>query len=138
MNYENYIAVDWAQNNMAVARMTKSSEQVKVFEGPSNVKDLRVYLKGLSGSKILSIEESTASQWLYTELKGSVEMLIICDPSRNRLLLEGPKNDKIDARKTVRLLRAGLLKEVFHSGEDFIYIRKIVSGYEDLIVLASD
>jgi transposase len=32
----------------------------------------------------------------------------------------------------VQLLRAGLLKPVFHSGDDFIYLRKLVSGYQDL------
>ena len=30
-------------------------------------------------------------------------------------------------------MRSGLLKKVFHSGDDFIYLRKIVSGYEDVV-----
>ena len=46
---------------------------------------------------------------------------------------EGAKTDKIDAEKLVHLLRSGLLKKVFHSGDDFIYLRKIVSGYEDVV-----
>jgi hypothetical protein len=41
--------------------------------------------------------------------------------------------DKIDAKKLVMLLKAGLLKEVYHTGSKFIELRKIVSGYEDTI-----
>ena len=51
----------------------------------------------------------------------------------DRLLSEGAKTDKIDSEKLVHLLRSGLLKQVFHSGDDFIYLRKIVSGYEDIV-----
>lgn len=131
--YEHYIAIDWAQENMAVARMTDKLDKIKTFEGPSDVRGLRAYLKELRGAKIMTIEESTASQWLYTELRSDVDKLLICDPYRNRLLSEGAKNDKIDAEKLVKLLRAGMLKEVYHSGDDFIHLRKITSGYEDLI-----
>jgi hypothetical protein len=34
-----------------------------------------------------------------------------------------PKNDKIDALKLLELLRAGLLKPVFHSGDRFMEYR---------------
>jgi len=90
-------------------------------------------LKNLKGAKILAIEETNTSQWLYTELMGYVNKILICDPHRNSLLNEGPKTDKIDAIKLVQLLKAGLMKEVFHSTDKFIYLRRIVSSYEDLI-----
>ena len=54
-------------------------------------------------------------------------------PTETELLSEGAKTDKIDAGKLVHLLRSGLLKKVFHSGDDFIYLREIVSGYEDVV-----
>ncbi len=133
MKYDHYIAVDWAQSNMAIARMTVKSNAIKATDVKADVSELQIYLKSLKGTKALTIEESTASQWLYTELKDHVDELLICDPCRNKLLSEGPKNDKIDAQKLVHLLRSGLLKRVFHSGDDFIYLRKIISGYEDVI-----
>ena len=58
---------------------------------------------------------------------------MVCDPYRNHLLSDGPKNDRIDAEKLVKLLRAGLLKPVFHSGDALHSLRKIVSGYEDVV-----
>ena len=45
---------------------------------------------------------------------------VICDPRRNKLLSEGPKTDKIDAAKLVQLLKAGLVKEVYHSTDKYI------------------
>jgi len=131
--YDHYIAIDWAATNMAIARMTKKSNQITVIDVPSDIKELQLYLKNLKGSIILAIEETSTSQWLYTELIKHVDEIFICDPHRNRLLSEGPKTDKIDASKLVQLLKADLLKEVFHSTDKFIYLRRLVSGYEDLI-----
>jgi len=131
--YDHYIAIDWSIENMAIARMTKKSNKITVIDVPSDIADLQAYLKNLKGTKILAIEETTTSQWLYTELKDYVDRIIICDPNRNRLLNEGPKTDKIDAAKLVQLLKAGLMKEVYHSTDKFLYLRRIVSGYEDLV-----
>ncbi len=131
--YDHYIAIDWAATNMAIARMTKKSNKITAIDVPSDIKELQFYLKRLKGTKILTIEETSTSQWLYTELKEYVDKILICDPYRNRLLEEGPKTDKIDATKLVQLLKAGLMKEVFHSNDKFIYLRRIVSGYEDLV-----
>lgn len=131
--YDHYIAMDWSSINMAIARMTKKSNKITVIDVPSDIKELQVYLKNLKGRKILAVEETTTSQWLYTELRDYVDKIVICDPHRNKLLNEGAKTDKIDACKLVQLLKAGLMKEVFHSSDKFLYFRRIVSGYEDLV-----
>ena len=127
--YDHYVAVDWSKNNMAIAKMTNHSDIPKVVDVQTDVEDLKVYLKQLKGSVILTVEESTPAQWLYTELNGLVSKMIVCDPYRNKLLNEGSKTDKIDAKKLVKLLKAQLLKEVYHSGEDFLKLRKLVRGY---------
>lgn len=131
--YDHYIAIDWAIKNMAIARTTKKSNKVTVIDVPSDIGNLQIYLKNLRGSKILVLEETTTAQWLYTELNDYVDKIIICDPHRNKLLSEGAKTDKIDATKLVQLLRAGLVKEVYHSADKFLYLRRLVSGYEDLV-----
>ena len=131
--YDHYIALDWAQTNMAIARMTNCANKITSIDVRADIRELRVYLTQLKGSKLLTFEETTTSQWLYTELKPYVNEILVCDPYRNRLLSEGPKTDRIDAEKLVQLLRANLLKPVFHSGEDFIYLRKFISGYQDLV-----
>jgi transposase len=131
--YDHYIAIDWSMINMAIARMTKKSNKITLIDVPSDIVELKVYLKNLSGTKIVTIEETTTTQWLYAELVEYVDKIVICDPLRNRLLSEGPKTDKIDASKLVQLLKANLVKEVYHSTDTFLYLRRVISGYEDLI-----
>lgn len=131
--YDHYVALDWSECNMAIARMTRKAPGVKVIDVPSDVGELKLYLRNLVGSKILVIEETTTTQWLYTELVGEVNRLVVCDPYRNRLLSEGAKNDKIDAEKLVRLLKSGMLKEVYHGQGVFVELRRLVSGYEDMV-----
>ena len=49
--YDHYIAVDWSIRNMAIARMTGKSNKISVVDVPSDVSELRLYLKNLRGSK---------------------------------------------------------------------------------------
>ena len=132
-SYDYYIALDWSQSNMAIARMTKCTKEPTVIDVPSSVEELKIYLKNLQGRKILTIEETSTTHWLYVELKEYVERILICDPYRNRLLSEGPKNDKIDAGKLCKLLKAGLLKEVYHSLNKAYELRKLISSYDDIV-----
>ena len=49
--YDHYIAIDWSQVNMAIARMTKKSDKKIVKDVPSDIKDLQAYLKNLKGKR---------------------------------------------------------------------------------------
>jgi len=132
--YNHYVAIDWSTTVMSIARMSSNSNYPQVVKDlPATVVSIKKYLKELKGKIILTIEETTGAQWLYVELKDFVEKFIICDPYRNSLLKEGPKNDHKDARDLCRLLRAGMLKEVYHSNDDNYGIRKLASSYIDLI-----
>ena len=131
--YQNYIALDWSKTTMAIATISQDSEKIPVKEAPADLKDLKLFLSKLPGSKILTFEETTTAQWLYTELVNYVDEILVCNPHRNRLLSDGPKTDKVDAKKLAQLLKANLLKPVFHSGDFFFSLRKFVSGYDDLV-----
>ena len=104
--FDHYIAVDWAQRNMAISRMTTQSGKIRTIDVPSDIEELKLYLGGLRGTKILAFEETTPAHWLYTELKPFADEIVVCDPYRNRLLSEGPKTDKIDAAVLADLLRS--------------------------------
>ena len=132
-SFDHYLALDWSMKVMAVAHMAKRMREPRVFERRSDLRELKEYLTGLNGRKVLAIEETTTAQWLYLELVDHVDHIIICDPFRNRLLSDGPKTDKIDAAKLCLLLRAGLLKAVFHSASDLYELRHLVSAYDDLV-----
>jgi transposase len=114
--------------------MSKHSNEITAIDVPSNIKALKTYISQMNGTKILTFEESSPAQWLYTELIDGVDEIIVCEPYHNHLLKSGPKTDKTDAKKLLKLLRADMLKPVFHCTDDFINIRKLVSGYDDLIL----
>jgi transposase len=132
--YDHYLALDWAQSNMAVAHSTRNSQDIDTIDVVSDVGALRRYLSQFKGEKILTFEESAPAQWLYTELIDTVDEIIVCEPYANHLLKVGPKSDRMDAMKLLRLLRANMLKPVFHCTDEFVFVRKLVSGYEDLIM----
>jgi transposase len=129
--YDHYIAMDWSESNMAIARMGKKDLEPKVIDVPTELKVLKKYLSDLAGKKILTIEETTTSHWLYVELHDYVDKIFICDPYRNRLLSDGPKTDRIDAGKLCKLLKNGMMKEVYHSTDEMYELRKLVSYYDD-------
>lgn len=131
--YDHYVAVDWSAAIMAIAHTTDPRRAPGVFERPADLKELRAYLGALSGRVLLTFEETTSAQWLYLELCDRVTRIIICDPYYNRLLVHGSKTDKIDAQKLCTLLCGGLLKEVFHQSSELYEMRRLVSGYEDVV-----
>lgn len=132
--YDHIVAFDYAESNTAIARLTKRGKEPTVKEGKFQIADLRLYLEQLTGTVVLVIEETTTSQYLYCELLASVDRILICDPHRNRLLNEGAKTDKIDAQKLALLARGGLLREVFHTTDGLIDLRKLASAYQDVVV----
>lgn len=131
--FDHYLALDWSLVNMSIARITSKTKQPIIIDVPANLKNLKDYIKNLNGRKILTIEETTTSQWLFVELIDYVDQIVICDPYRNRLLSDGPKTDKIDAGKLCLLLKNGLLKEVYHTTDSLYDLRMLVSGYDDQV-----
>jgi transposase len=119
--------------SMAIAHIGRRNRDPEVFERPSSIKALKQYLGSLKGRTIITFEETTTAQWLYVELRDCVDRVFVCNPRHNRLLCQGPKTDKIDASKLCLLLRAGLLKEVFHTMNDLYELRLLVSAYQDLV-----
>jgi len=131
--YDHYVAVDWSLETMAIGHLSRRDDHPRVFERPSDLKELKEYLASLKGRTILTLEESGSAHWLYLELLDCVERIVVCDPFHNKLLCHGPKTDKIDAGKLCELLRAGLLKEVYHSDNGLYELRTLVSAYQDIV-----
>jgi len=131
--FDHYVAIDWSLSTMAIAHMSRRDTTPRVFERPSDLKELKTYLGSLKGRIIITFEETGSAHWLYLELVDCADRILICDPFQNRLLFHGPKTDKIDARKLCDLLRAGLLKEVYHSDSALYELRLLVSAYEDVV-----
>jgi transposase len=90
------------------------------------------FLQGLRGELQLTLEEGTWAAWLYDVLLPHVHQLVICDPRRNGLLKEGSKNDRVDARKLSELLRAGMLRPVYHKENGLRTLRELARTYQTI------
>jgi len=89
-------------------------------------------IRSFQGTKALTFEEGALSQWLYVLLKGEVDELVVANPvaiARS----SAAKTDFLDATELADLLRVGRLKSVFHSADERMELRTLISGYEDLV-----
>lgn len=100
---------------------------VKTSEGT-----LLGFLKTLPGEKILTVEESHVSQWVYVLLNDKVQKLIVCNPVHLGKK-QGPKTDYRDALNLAQALRGNFLRAVYHDESHWIQLRVLVSGYLDLV-----
>jgi Vitamin B12 dependent methionine synthase, activation domain/Transposase len=87
------------------------------------------FVRGLRGSLHLTFEEGTWATWLYNLLKPRVTEIVVSNPRRNALLKEGGKSDRIDARKLAELLRANLLKLVYHGEHAVRTLKELARSY---------
>jgi transposase len=89
--------------------------------------------RALRGQVQVTFEEGTHAAWLYDMLHKTKAGVIVCDPRKNRLLQDGNKSDRVDARKLAQLLRAGLLSPVYHSEHGTRDLKELVRSYEYLV-----
>jgi transposase len=90
------------------------------------------FLRGLSGTLHLTFEEGTQSHWLYELTRPLVAEVVVCNPRRNHLLKEGSKSDRVDASKLAELLRAGLVKPVYHGAPGVRPLKELAHAYDHL------
>src|SRR5438093_4144733 len=91
-------------------------------------------VQSLSGPLHVTFGETTQAAWLYEVVRAYVTEVVVCDPRRNKLLGEGSKADKPDARKLAELLRAGMLRSVYHGHEATRKLKELVRAYETLSI----
>jgi transposase len=90
-------------------------------------------LQSLSGPLHVTFEETTQAEWLYEVVRAWVAEVVVCDPRRNKLLREGSKADKIDARRLAELLRVGMVRGVYHGNHGTRNLKHLASGYQTLV-----
>lgn len=107
-----------------------SKRRVNTNEG-----EILAFVRSVKGKKKLVFEEGVLSQWLYILLKDEVEELVVCQPNEH----DGPKTDEKDTIQLADDLRTNRLKSVFHSDNELMNLRALVSGYVDLLkILTSE
>jgi transposase len=134
MKYDKYIGMDVHQAMTVVVVLDSDGKVVLETMVATEAAAIVRLMQGLSGPLRVTFEEGTQAAWLYEVVRAYVTEVIVCDPRRNKLLEEGSKGDKVDARKLAELLRAGLLRSVYHGHEETRKLKELVRGYETLSI----
>ena len=124
-----YIGMDVHKEAISIAVLNSSGKLAMECTIETKALTILEFLKGLRGSLHVTLEEGTWAAWLYDLLKPHVSELVVCNPRRNAYLKEGSKSDRIDARKLAELLRANLLRAVYHGEHGVRMLRELARSY---------
>jgi transposase len=129
-----YIGADVHSNSTELA-IEHNGRIVSRHSIPTAIPAIKEVITSLGGKIRLTFEEGPMAGWLYRNLKGIVEEIIVCDPRRNKLICsDGDADDKIDSAKLASLLRGGYLRAVYHSDDDGrAEFKQWVSLYHDRV-----
>src|SRR5215210_7324967 len=128
-----YVGLDVHKASICIAVLNAEGKLVTEAVIETSAATLLDFLKRLRGQVEVTFEEGTHAAWLYDTLKRTKAQVIVCDPRKNRLLQDGNKSDRVDARKLAQLLRAGLLSPVYHGEHGTRDLKELVRSYEYLV-----
>jgi transposase len=127
-----YIGLDVHKEAISIAVLNGAGKLVMESIIETKALTLLQFLQGLRGELHVTLEEGTWAAWLYEVLKPHVHEVVVCNPRRNALLKEGSKSDRVDARKLAELLRAGLLRAVYHGEHGLGTLRELGRSYQTI------
>jgi transposase len=128
------MGMDVHQATTVVAVIDAEGKSVLETIVPTAAGAIRRLVESISGPLHVTLEETTQAEWLHDLLEGFVAEVVVCDPRRNKLLTEGSKGDKADARKLAELLRTGMVRSVWHGRQTTRGLKEMVRAYETFTV----
>ena len=134
MKRDKYMGMDVHQATTVVAVIDGEGKSVLETIVPTAAGAIRRLIESISGPLHVTLEETTQAEWLHDLLQGFVAEVVVCDPRRNKLLVEGSKGDKADARKLAELLRTGMLRSVWHGRQTTRGLKEMVRAYETFAI----
>lgn len=136
MSTEYLITMDVHCRTSDICIKTRGGKLVKRGHVGTGIRQLREVIGSVPRPRYVLFEEGALAGWLYRELKGCADEVLVCDPRRNaHVAKDGDKDDAIDAEKLNDLWRAGMLRLV-HQMEDVqkAAIKQLVGMYHDRVV----
>ena len=134
MKRDKYMGLDVHQATTVVSVIDAEGKIVWETIVATETGAIRRLIESISGPIHVTLEETTQAEWLYDLLQGFVAEVVVCDPRRNKLLVEGSKGDKADARKLADLLRTGMVGSVWHARQTTRGLKELVRAYETFVV----
>ena len=134
MKRDQYMGLDVHQATTVVSVIDAEGKRVLETMVATEAGPLRRLMDSMSGPLHVTLEECGQAAWVHEVVRTQVAEVVVCDPRRNKLLLDGSKADRVDARKLAELLRGGLLRSVYHGHEETRTLKQLVRAYETFSV----
>lgn len=114
-----YLALDAHSDFCTLGVLSEKNKVLACIDFETSEQNLMTVVQGVSGPKVLVVEESPLAHWIRRSLKPYVNKLVVADPKENTWISKAEdKNDSNDAIRLARLLRGGFIKEVYHTDHD--------------------
>ena len=94
MRRDKYMGMDVHQATTVVAVIDAEGKIVLETIVATAAGPIRRFIESINGPVHVTLEETTQAEWLHDLLEGFVEEIVICDPRRNKLLVEGSRGTK--------------------------------------------
>jgi transposase len=135
MRTEYFITMDTHCRTTDVCVKTGRGKLVRRERLSTGVPQLRELIESVPRPRRVAFEEGSMAGWLWRNLKGSADEVIVCDPRRNALVAkEGDKDDPIDAEKLNDLYRSGHLRRVHQvEEEEKAAVKQVVGMYHERV-----
>lgn len=130
---KHYVGMDVHQASTSIAVMNGQGKLISESVIETKAQTIIDFLNGLSGEVHVTFEEGTQAEWLYDLISPHATELVVCNPHHNHLLKTGNKSDRVDARKLAQLLRARMLRPVYHGEHGTRTLKELVRSYECLV-----
>src|SRR5258708_18712654 len=130
---EKYVALDVHKASVAIGVRDAAGKYIMESIVETKASTVLDFVKGLTGTIDLDLEEGSQSAGVDDLLKRTVAEIVVCNPRRNKLLDEGNKGDVIDVKKLSHLFHAGLLRPVYHGDHGTRALKELAQNYESLV-----
>jgi transposase len=130
-----FITMDTHCRTTDICVKTGHGKLIRREKVSTGIPQLREVIESVPRPRHVAFEEGAMAGWLFRNLKGCADELIVCNPRRNALVAkEGDKDDPIDAEKLNDLYRSGHLRPVHQLDESQKAAAKQVIGmYHDRV-----
>jgi transposase len=89
------------------------------------------FLKSQRGTLHVAFEEGTQASWLYDLMHPHVSTVTVCDP--RKIVRQGNKADKVDAKLLAELLRTGGLIPIYHGEKSTRAVKELALSYLSVV-----
>jgi transposase len=131
MSNDKYIGLDVHQSSIVTAVHNHQGKCVMESIIETKAQTIRDFIKSISGTVHVVLEEVVQAAWLYDLIHPLVAEVVVCNPRVNNS--SGNKSDRVDANKLAEMLRMGSLRGVYHGETGVRALKELAHGYESLV-----